>query len=216
MPAFWIGHRRYRTKGDAKKAVQEVLYRYTVGSIVDQEEDHLLLLDLLDLHHEAADKIGPGVESSAIAPPQRGPYPGFEVIRTDQSRIDFSYLTCLKPPTHRQQVLNVMRDEAKPTINAYFEFRQGAGTLVSDQSHTPLETTNTAVSYFRGPAFVDIAEAFTQSAGGWETIELTPSTEPGLGRFSDRDLAQRWFTYHQERAELGLLSTWENQRRPRR
>ncbi|MFF0479414.1 DUF3223 domain-containing protein [Streptomyces sp. NPDC004284] len=215
MPEFWIGHRRYRTKKDAGEAVQEVLYRYTVGSIVDGEEDHLLLLDLLDLHHEAAEKIGPGVEAFAIAPPQRGPYPGFEVIRTDGSRIDFSYLTCLKPPTHRQQVLNVMRDEVKATINAYFASRQAAGTLLSDQSRTPLETTNTAVSYFRGPSFVEIAEAFARSAGGWETIELTPSTEPGLGRFSDRDLARQWFTHHQERAELGLLSTRENQRRPR-
>ncbi|MFG2646005.1 DUF3223 domain-containing protein [Streptomyces sp. NPDC048370] len=98
-----------------------MLYRYSVGSIVDEEEDHLLLLDL---HHEAADEIGSGVETFAIAPPQRGPYPGFEVTRTDGSRIDFSYLTSLKPPTHRQQVLNVMRDEVKATLNTYFELRQ--------------------------------------------------------------------------------------------
>jgi len=213
---FSIGHRRYRTKGDAKEAVREVLYQYTVGSIVDQEDHHLLLLDLLDMHHEADDKIGPGVEAFAIAPPQRGPYPGFEVIRTDGSRIDFSYQTCLKPPTYRQQVMNVMRDEVKSAINTYFESRKTIGSLVSDQSGTPLNSSNTAVSYFRGPSFVDIAEEFAKTVGGWEAIELTSSTEPGLGRFKDRDLAERWFSHHQERAVLGLLSSQENQRRPRR
>ncbi|MFE0925946.1 DUF3223 domain-containing protein [Streptomyces mutabilis] len=215
MAEFWIGHRRYRTKGEAREAVREVLYRYTVGSTVDEEEDHLLLLDLLDMHHEADDKIGLGVEAFAIAPPQRGPYPGFEVIRTDGSRIDFSYQTCLKPPTYRQQVLNVMRDEVKSATNAYFESRKAADSLLSDQSGTPLESTNAAVSYFRGPSFVDIAEEFAETVGGWESIEMTPSTEPGLGRFKDRDLADRWFSHHQERAVLGLLSTQENQRRPR-
>ncbi|MFD8442575.1 DCL family protein [Streptomyces globisporus] len=216
MAEFWIGHRRYRTKGEAKEAVRKVLYRYNVGSIVDQEDDHLLLLDLLDMHHEADDKIGPGVAAFAIAPPQRGPYPGFEVIRTDGSRIDFSYQTCLKPPSYRQQVMNVMRDEVKSTINAYFESRKMAGSLISDQSGTPLDNSNTAVSYFRGPSFVDIAEEFTETVGGWEAIELTPSTEPGLGKFKDRDLAERWFNHHEEHAALGLLSSQENQRRPRR
>ncbi|MCQ6557017.1 DCL family protein [Streptomyces sp. C10-9-1] len=215
MAEFWIGQRWYRTKGAAQEAVREVLYRYDVGSTVDQEDDHLLLLDLLDMHPEADDKIGSGVEAFAIAPPQRGPHPGFEVIRTDGSRIDFSYLTCLKPPTHRQQVLNVMRDEVKATANAYFEARKAAGSLISDESGAPLESTDTAVAYFRGPSFNGIAREFADSLGGWEAIELTSSSEKGLGKFRDRDLAERWFVHHQERAVLGLLSGQENRRRPR-
>lgn len=72
------------------------------------------------------------------------------------------------------------------------------------------------MSYFSGPWFVDIAEEFAEAVGGWEAIEMTPSPEPGLGRFKDRDLAERWFGHHQKRAVLGLLSKHENQRRPRR
>jgi hypothetical protein len=213
---FYIGHRKYRTKGAAADAVREVLYRYRVGETVDQEEDHLLLLDLLDMHHEAGDKIGPGVEAFVIAPPLRGPYPGFEVLRVDGTRIDFSYKTCMKPPTVRQQVLNVLRAEVKGQINDYFDARKAAGTLVSDASGEVLSTNNTAVSYFLGPWFVDIAEEFAATAGGWGAIAMTPSTEPGLGRLVDRTLAERWQEHHQERAVLGLLSKKENQRRPRR
>jgi hypothetical protein len=213
---FWIGDRRFPTKGAAGDAVREILHGYPIGSIVDRPEDHLLLLDLLSLHHQAEDKIGSGVDFFAIAPPQRGPHPHFEVIRTDGSRIDFSYRTCLKPPSYRQQVLNVMRDEAKSTINDYFESRRTAGSLVSDQSGEPLDSNDIDVSYFRGPSFLRIADEFAESVGGWEAIEMTPSTEPGLGRFQDRDLAARWFSHHEERAVLGLLSKRENRSRPRR
>jgi hypothetical protein len=213
---FWIGQRQYRTKGAATEAVREILSRYNVGETIDGEEDHLLLLDLLDMHHEADEKMGSGVEAFAIAPPQRGPYPGFEVRRTDGSRIDFSYKTCLTAPTVRQQVMNVMRDEVKGQINAYFEARKAAGSLVSDRSGQQLDSADSAVSYFRGPAFVDIAEEFAGVVGGWDDIAMTPSTEPGLGRIADRALAERWREHHRGRAVLGLLSRQENQRRPRR
>ncbi|MFI0216964.1 hypothetical protein [Streptomyces lydicus] len=71
------------------------------------------------------------------------------------------------------------------------------------------------MSYVRGPSFVDIAEEFAKAVGGWEAIEMNASTAPRLGRFTDRDLAGRWFSHHQEYAVLGLLSAQENQRRPR-
>ncbi|WP_314223584.1 hypothetical protein [Streptomyces zaehneri] len=47
MPKFWIGSREYPSKKAAQEAVRDVLYGYSGGSIVDQEADHLLLLDLL-------------------------------------------------------------------------------------------------------------------------------------------------------------------------
>ncbi|WP_327740464.1 DCL family protein (plasmid) [Streptomyces nojiriensis] len=215
MPEFRIGQRTYPTKGKAQEAVRAVLHGYPVHRTVDDPEHHLLLLDLLDMHPYAEDKIGPGVEAFAIAPPPRGPHPCFQVIRTDGTRIDFSYQDCLKPRTYRQQVLNVMGDEIRQTKTDYFEARRAGGTLLSDFSGQPLDGTNTAVSYFRGPSFNEIAEEFADSLGGWEAIELTSSAEKGLGRFVDRDLAERWFIHHQDRAVFGLLSQEESRRRPR-
>uniref|UniRef100_UPI002F908769 DCL family protein n=1 Tax=Streptomyces virginiae TaxID=1961 RepID=UPI002F908769 len=215
MPQFSIGHRDYPTKKDARETIRAILHGYPVGSTVDNEEHHLLLLDLLDMHPRAEDKIGPGVEAFAIAPPQRGPHPGFRVIRTDGTPIDFSYLECLQPRTYRQQVLNVMGDEVKQTKTDYFESRRAAGTLRSDSSGQLLDTANTAVSYFQGPSFNEIATEFAESLGGWEAIELTSSAEKGLGRFVDRDLAQRWFDHHHSRAVFGLLTQQESLRRPR-
>ncbi len=216
MPKFWIGSREYPTKKAAQEAVRDVLYGYSVGSIVDKEEHHLLLLDLLDLHEEADAKIGVGVESFVIAPPLQGPYPGFEVIRTDGTQIDFSYLACLSPPSYRKQVSSAMRVEVKDDVSAYFTSRAAANTLVSDESGRTLDLSDTHVSYYRGPSFAELAAAFAHDAGGWDTIELTTSRDPGRGQFTDRQLAERWREYHQEHAVLALLSSQENLRRPRR
>ncbi|WP_446046478.1 hypothetical protein [Streptomyces olivaceus] len=70
---LWIGSRPYASKKAAQEAVRDVLYGYSVGSIVDQEADYLLVLDLPDLLEEADAKIGVGVESFAIAPPLKAP-----------------------------------------------------------------------------------------------------------------------------------------------
>ncbi|MEU7428570.1 DUF3223 domain-containing protein [Streptomyces sp. NPDC040750] len=215
MPEFRIGHRRYPTKQAAGDAVRAVLYGYDVGSAVDRPADHLLLLDLLDLHEEALDKIGSGVDSFVIAPPLRGPHPGFAVVRTDGTRIDFSYLACLKPLTYRQQVSSAMRAEVEDQVNAYFTSRVAAGSLVSDQSGAPLDYGDTHVSYFRGPTFAEIAATFAATVGGWDAIELNSSADQGIGTFTDRALAERWRSHHAEHAVLGLLSSQENLRRPR-
>ncbi|MFJ3799893.1 DUF3223 domain-containing protein [Streptomyces sp. NPDC090088] len=216
MPEFRIGTRRYPTKQAAGDAVRAVLYGCKVGSTVDRLEDRLLLLDLLDLHPEAAEKAGPGVEKFVIAPPLRGSYPGFAVVCTDGTSIGFSYLACLKPPTYRQQVSSAMRAEVEEDVNAFFASRVAASALVSDESGAELDFGDVHVSYFRGPSFAEIAVGFAASAGGWDTIGLASSTDQGLSTFTDRDLAEQWRSHHAEHAVLGLLSSQENLRRPRR
>jgi hypothetical protein len=210
----WIGRRRYTTKTAAGDAVRKILYGNPIGTELAGEEFDLVR-DLLDMHHEAKEKIGVGVAGIRIAPPQKGKYPGFEVVRTDGSTIDFSYRTCLTTPSLRSQVHNVMQVEIEGKKTAYFESRLAAGTFTSDLSGVPLDTSDTAVSHFRGPAFAQIADGFAAAEGGWEAIELTPSTAYGLGLFVDRDQADRWRDYWEERAVLGLLTQAENRSRPR-
>ncbi|WP_105975920.1 DCL family protein [Streptomyces geranii] len=217
MAVFWIGQRRFATKGAARAAVQEVLHGYPVGTVLSGEVFDLLR-DLLDMHPDAEDKIGVGVADIRIAPsphPKYKKYPAFEVVRTDESTIDFSYRDCIDHPSLRSQVHNVMRVEVEDKTTAYFESRLAEETFVSDESGRPLQLNDTAVSYFRGPSFAQIADGFAATEGGWEVIELTPSTQQGLGQFADRDQAGRWRAHWEDRAILGLLTTSENRTRPR-
>ena len=213
MPKFRIGHREYPTKGAAGDAIREIRDRYQVGETVHQLEDQKLLRDLIDLHKEAAEKIGCGIDSFVIDQPMRGQHSGFKIVRTDGTEIDFSFLACLSPPNHRQQVLAAMRGEVADTISAYFAMRAATNTLTSDQSGVELDANDPHVSYFQGPPFVELGTQFATKAGGWDTIELNSSSAAGYAKFKDRDLADQWRAHHKEHAVLGLLTAQENLRR---
>lgn len=214
MPKFRIGHREYPTKSAAGDAIREIRDRYQVGETVHQLEDQELLRDLIDLHKEAAEKIGCGIDSFVIDRPMRGQHSGFKIVRTDGSEIDFSFLSCLSPPNHRQQVLAAMRGEVVDTVSAYFAMRAATNTLTSDLSGTALDANDPHVSYFQGPPFVEIGTQFAAAAGGWDSIELNSAAAAGYARFKDRDLADRWREHHKEHSVLGLLTAQENLRRP--
>lgn len=214
MPAFWIGQRKYQRKGEAEETVRKLLHGHKVGYELEGEEFDLIR-DLLDMHHEAADKIGSGVKGIRIAPPLIGKWNGFEVIRTDGTSIDFSYKTCFKAPSLRSQVHNVMRAEVNDLTSRYFDARLAAGRFTSDLSGVALRQDDTAVSHFQGPSFAEIADRFAESEGGWESIPLTPSSKQGLGDFVDREQADRWRVHWEQNAVLGLLTQAENLSRRR-
>ncbi|WP_073923971.1 DCL family protein [Streptomyces sp. CB03911] len=204
MGEQFIGDRSYPSDAARKRAVRALLARYEVNQVVDQEDDDLLLRDLLDRHPKAAEKIGPGVDHFRVVRTPRGPHKGPEVVRSDGTRIDFSYQKCLDSPSHRRRVLDSMRTEVVPQRDAYYEARKMSGTLVSDLTDTPLTPKETHVAYFRGTRFDDIGTAFAETAGGWEAFELSATTVSGLATFADRDLAARWHAYHREHATLAL------------
>ncbi|MFC8765809.1 DCL family protein [Streptomyces sp. NPDC057193] len=217
MAVFWIRHRRYPSKGDAKAAVRAVLHGHPKGTELTGE-DFDLVRDLLDMHPDSAGKIGDGVGAIKIGPsphPKYQKYPSFWVVRPNGSTVDFSYKDCFDHPSLRSQVHNIMRVEIEDKTTAYFESRLAEGTFTSDESGVPLQLHDTAVSYFRGPPFSQIADEFADAEGGWETIELTPSTDQGLGRFVDRNQAERWRAWWEDRAVLALLTQAENRGRPR-
>ncbi|MFZ3491789.1 DUF3223 domain-containing protein [Streptomyces sp. 5.8] len=214
MAEVWIGPRRYATKKARQGAVQDILARYGHGQVVDQEDDDLLLRDLLNMHPDATEKVGPGVDYFRVIATPRGNHKGPEAVLVNGDKVAFSYQKCLEAPTHRQRVLAAMRTEIQPQVNSYFESRNEANTLVSDETGQPLDTSDTHVSYFRGPRFHDIAVQFAGEAGGWDAVELTSETARGLALFTDRKLAERWHAHHREHAVLGLLSSKENLRRP--
>ncbi|WP_435244269.1 DUF3223 domain-containing protein [Streptomyces sioyaensis] len=215
MAELWIGPRRYATKKARQEAVQDILGRYGLGQVVDQEQDDLLLRDLLNMHPDAAEKSGPGVDYFRVIATPRGHHKGPEAVLVNGDKVAFSYQKCLQAPTHRQRVLDAMRTEVQPQVNSYFESRNAANTLISDETGQPLASNDAHVSYFRGPRFHDIAVQFVEEADGWDAVDLTAETARGLALFTDRALAERWHAHHRERAVLGLLSSKENLRRPR-
>lgn len=102
-----VGERSFRTKTEADAYVRQVRDQYEVGAQVTDADDQQFLLDLLAMHPESPEKIGPGVDHFEVR--DNGSTVGFWVVRSDGSSIDFSFKKCLRAPGHEEQVRGAMR-----------------------------------------------------------------------------------------------------------
>jgi len=97
MPAkpFILETRSFSKKGDATLFFRKMLNRYKPGDRVDLA-DTKDLIALLKHHTEHAIKVGTGVDHFGVMKNLHDTQ-SFEIIRTDGSRDDFSYIHCITP-----------------------------------------------------------------------------------------------------------------------
>ena len=88
-----IGTLTFTFKKDAKQYFKEMLARYRNNQDINGEDSEHLQ-DLLERHPEAREKIGCGIKHFFKAPTDQGTS-CFWLEREDESRTDFSYITCV-------------------------------------------------------------------------------------------------------------------------
>lgn len=92
-----FGHLVFERAGDATQHFSAMLNRYGIGQQVNAD-DHNDLLALIERHDERDEKVGRGIAAFEVnrAPDPEHPNNCFWIVRTDGSRIDFSFPHCLK------------------------------------------------------------------------------------------------------------------------
>jgi hypothetical protein len=92
-----IDTKHFEKAGDATAFFRGMLRSYRIGGRVsDDDAQHLRAL--LELHDERQEKIGVGIHHFEVGDAPDG-FGGkcFWIVRNDGSRIDFSFVHCLKP-----------------------------------------------------------------------------------------------------------------------
>lgn len=92
--------RSFAKAGDATAYFSGMLKRYPIGVRVS-DDDARDLRALLRRHDEEGEKVGSGVAYFCVEHAPE-PYSGkcFWIVRTDDSRIDFSFQHCLEKKTY--------------------------------------------------------------------------------------------------------------------
>lgn len=216
MPAkpVLIGDRLYLRKKDALAAVQAVRNRYKPGERVSDPEDEAFLHDLLDKHYDADQKRGAGIDHFQVRRTTKGSV-GFHIIRTDGSDTDFSFMVCLDgEPSQRQNLLATMRDAVKWQViavkNKAFE-EAGEERLVTCALTGDLVAEDEVhVDHF-DPDFIDLATHYVSAQGGWDAFPLLNGLDNTVGSvFADDTQREAWESYHQEHANLRVISIQAN------
>jgi Protein of unknown function (DUF3223) len=91
-----IDTRLFEKAGDGTKFFSDMLNRYSIGAIVSPV-DSVDLAALLKRHDELTEKVGVGIDHYEVAAAPEG-HDGkcFWIVRSNGSRIDFSFKHCLE------------------------------------------------------------------------------------------------------------------------
>jgi hypothetical protein len=107
-----VGNRSFALKKDAEQACRDILYRYEPGHRVAEIADEQFLLDLLELHPQRDEKFGCGVDHFEVrVNPKFVRQRTFYLVRVDRTETDFSFVKCLRSPSHRRLAMDAMRHE---------------------------------------------------------------------------------------------------------
>lgn len=203
-----VGNKLFPTKKSAGDAVRAILYAYPVGATVS-DEHAVFLAELLELHPERDMKIGAGIRSFQVERNEGSN--GFWLTRTDGTRTDFSFLSCLTPPTPEAEARAGFRSEVRDQIDAFRSAAFAARSMVPCAlTGEIVKITNAHIDH--DPTFEELLSRFLVSLGvalGAVHVEPTRDGETAT-RLADRQLAEAWSTFHRVNARLRIVSVRAN------
>ncbi len=194
----------FKTKKQLTEHVRHIIRMLGPGIV--PFEHHELFMWLVERHPEKALKIGHGIKEFQIIQNVLNPKAlGLEIIRIDGSKIDISWLTCIKgkqasPESNLEQA---MRSAIRPQID---DFRIWNSTSTCDLCNQSIN----------GPTHVDHIKPFRDLKQDFLTNEAITLPKPIAFRdmagsneagFKDEDIlfAEKWINYHKKQATLRVV-----------
>lgn len=212
-----IGPHRFPTQRVAKAHYRALLARYEPGEMVSGP-DHEELLELTRRHPRTAEKVGVGIDRFRVVLAPRGRARAYEVIRTDGSVTDISYVKCVcGEAPHRSLVLRSLRHAVEPDVNALRQrlFR----ALIGPDGRLPCELTGERllpteghIDHVAPHIFLRLATLFLEAHGlDIDKVPLAPPRNGEIGRrLLDPDLVDMFRTFHARVARFRFISAREN------
>lgn len=217
MAKFTLGTKVFPSKGDARKAVSEVLQRPPASSFpfTLSGEDHDLIFALLRLHPVADKKIGCGVASFYIQWNEYGSR-GFYFRRIDGTSSDFGIDKCFNHKPKGARVRQAFRVLIRPQIQEFVNLAFIREVRCAETG-VVLSRADAHVDHKYPKTFQRLAEMFAEAEGmSLDEVQTKPMRDHvELMEFVDEGFAARWQAFHKEHADLRIVLDKVNLRGPR-
>jgi len=213
-----LGHRLFPTKKADATHFKDMLARYSLGETVNAQ-DAADLTSLLHRHPEALQKRGPGIDRFSVNADGEYGTRCFWVERSDGSRTDFSYLTCIsgEKPTLIQEFTQACRNAVFPSINRakrrFFEDNADAsGRVTCEITGDEITWDECHVDHKPPLTFQVIVETFLKAHAIEPTLAMitSPCDAQATTRFVDNAIADMFVDYHTRVARLRVLKSGAN------
>jgi hypothetical protein len=200
---WWQKELGIETKAEVEGKVRTIVSKYLDNQPV-AKDDQAWLIKVFEHHYQYTAKIGCGLEHLEVRTNSswNGPSRGFWIKRKDGTSIDISWVIALKPggrPDPKEDASKAARYEIYEQIHHHHKNGECNVCPICD---VPMQRKfNLHVDHeipFK-KLFDDFLE---EQLLCYEDVEID---DLGLdSRFADRELAQAWKQYHQDKAKLRL------------
>jgi uncharacterized protein DUF3223 len=205
---YFVAGQGFATKKALQDFIKGILYRVPVGSRLCPA-DELVMLDLLTRHPHATEKIGGGIAKIRVVwnplyPRQRS----FWLERHDGTSTDFSYLQCIFPSTHWQDLTWAFRAAIAEQILERKQRVFGGRTIYRCPITTQRCSWDDVHVDHRPPlTFARLVKDFLHAhALNPADIVLTDGDGNIGSTIVDAQLVRAWQDYHRMFADLWVIS----------
>lgn len=213
-----IAGQTFPTKQALTTYVRNILWTSAPGVPLFLDDEQVLRA-ILTYHPHSETKIGCGIRHITSERQGANDTRGFWITRLDGSRIDFSYKECLKPSTPSQAIQRACRAAIVGQILAkktrMFGGREIYRCPVND---TPCRWQDVHVDHRPPLTFLRLVEDWLLAEHRQPSDILLQAMPDGLGKHLAEPFLSRWQVFHQDFADLWVISiaahvTLTNQRR---
>jgi len=204
----------FTTKKSVEERVKYILYSYGKGGILNRQDTEFML-DLFTYHASYTQKVGVGIHHVSIR--KNPPYGtmGFWLTRTDGTETDISYLECLKGSSKRKEFERACRAAIHPYILDFKQnfFDDTPGVYYCPYTGEEIDCDTAHVDHRRPRTFRAILDSFIAYEGlDVDKVEVLGKGLDGVmgNTLADEELEQRWITYHNQYADLQIVSRTAN------
>lgn len=191
-----------------KKEITEYckkLLKNQAGYILNDIEYGIIRM-LLDNHTEAKQKIGVGVQSIFVGKGLYGSH-CFWIKRKDGTETEFSYRSCLNPPTQVSQFKKACREAAQKDIDAYLDSKGDGVHFTCELSGAELIRKDCHVNHFGEYKFSDIVNMFIKEYEiSVDSVKFNETMNGCMHTiFEDKELGVKFYEFHKKYARLRVI-----------
>ncbi len=211
-----IGGHIYKSKREALSRNQLILSKYNFGECLEGS-DFDDVIELLQLHPKAKEKIGAGIKSVRITR-LRYDTKCFEVVRSDDTLAPFSYRKLIQAPLGDFQKFSeacrlAVQDDLRNVKLAYFKETSKNGQAKCQETGKLFTWDGLSVDHRQPNTFSVIVDRFIELNEIVLSLVEYDEILGGPNALADSKLAARFREYHRKRANLRVVSKRRNLRR---
>lgn len=210
-----IGSLHFASKTAAKNFVRSIVESYLDHEKISDAHD-AFLRDLIQLHPDASEKIGPGIDHFTIKRDDKtGKTRHFLIARIDGSDADFSWHCCIDGRDWRREIIQTLRDAVADQVIAFRNRKFDLGDVRCAVGGEPLSMETADIDHSPPLTFMRLVEEWLSLRGiRLEDIRLGPSRDlQVVYEFADQEVGNSWRAFHYDKAVLRIVSKTVNRSR---